>query len=211
MNIVVSNLHVKGTYVLKARAVSCTPPLLRHVVPFNDGNCRLTIPVIKGCCACEALPHAFYIWVFKYGKSNPTKIKHIYNKSENLNESCDVAFDSSNWWNLSWTVPVIGVESMVTRAGLRYTDYLTPGICSLIKPAAMEKLMSSFRAKIHTVMLWIWTKPLHKPMLTYVSWTCRNKLQLNLNKNTIIFIQQNIFENVICKMAAVLLKDRTFH
>ena len=42
---------------------------------------------------------------------------------------------------------------MVTRAGLRYTrDYLTSGICSLIKPAAMEKLMS-FRAKIHTVML----------------------------------------------------------
>ena len=43
---------------------------------------------------------------------------------------------------------------MVTRAGLRYTrDYLTPGICSLIKPAAMEKMIS-FRAKIHTVMLW---------------------------------------------------------
>ena len=35
----------------------------------------------------------------------------------------------------------------MTRAGLRYTrDYLTPGICSLIKPAAMEKLIS-FRAK----------------------------------------------------------------
>ena len=47
-------------------------------------------------------------------------------------------------------MPVIGVESMVTRAGLRYTrDYLAPGICSLIKPAAMEKLMS-FRAKIHS-------------------------------------------------------------
>ena len=50
-------------------------------------------------------------------------------------------------------MPVIGVESMVTRAGLRYTrEYLTPGICSLIKPVAMEKLML-FRAKIHTVML----------------------------------------------------------
>ena len=35
----------------------------------------------------------------------------------------------------------------MTRAGLRYTrDYLTPGICSLIKPAAMEKLIS-FRAR----------------------------------------------------------------
>ena len=67
-------------------------PLLRHVVPLNDGNCRLTIPVVKGCCAREALSHAFDIGVFKYGKSNPTTIKHIYNESHNLNESCDVAF-----------------------------------------------------------------------------------------------------------------------
>ena len=75
-------------------------PLLRHVVPFNDGNCRLTIPVVKGRCAREALPHAFNIGVFKYDKSNPTTIKHIHNESENLNESCDIAFDSNNWWKL---------------------------------------------------------------------------------------------------------------
>ena len=50
-------------------------------------------------------------------------------------------------------VSVIGMESMVTHARLRYIrDYLTPGICSLIKPAAMEKMML-FPAKIHTVML----------------------------------------------------------
>ena len=66
-------------------------PLLRHVVPLNDGN--------KGRCAREALPHAFDIGVFKCGKSNPTTIKHIYNEAEILNESCDVAFDSNNWWN----------------------------------------------------------------------------------------------------------------
>ena len=36
------------------------------------------------------------IGVFKYGKSNPITIKHIYNESENFNESCDVAFDSNN-------------------------------------------------------------------------------------------------------------------
>ena len=69
-------------------------PLLRHVVPLNYGNCHLTIPVVKGRCAREALPHAFNIGVLKYDKSNPTTIKHIYNESENLNESCDVAFDS---------------------------------------------------------------------------------------------------------------------
>ena len=75
-------------------------PLLRHVVPLNDGNCRLKIPVVKGRCAREALHHACNIGVFKYGKSNPTTIKHIDNESKTLNESRDVAFDSNNWWNL---------------------------------------------------------------------------------------------------------------
>ena len=127
-------------------------PLLRHVVPLSDGNCRLTIPVVKGRWYRDALPHAFNIGVFKYGKNNRTTIQHIYNKFEILNESCDVGLDSNNWWKLPETVPVIGVESMVTRAGLLYTrDYLTPGTCSLIKPAAVEKVLS-FRAKIHTVM-----------------------------------------------------------
>ena len=32
-------------------------PLLCHVVPLNDGNCRLTMPVGKGRCARDALPH----------------------------------------------------------------------------------------------------------------------------------------------------------
>ena len=47
-------------------------------------------------------------------------------------------------------MPVIGVESMVTCTSLRYTwDYLMLGICGLIKPDAMEKLMS-FHAIIHS-------------------------------------------------------------
>ena len=54
------------------------------------------------------------------------------------------------------SVPVIAIESMAIRARPSYTrDFLTPGICSLIKPAAMVKLMQ-FPAKIHTVILWYW-------------------------------------------------------
>ena len=50
-------------------------------------------------------------------------------------------------------MPVIVIESMVTRVRLRYTrDYLTPGICSLIKPGAMENFIP-FPANIQTVML----------------------------------------------------------
>ena len=52
-------------------------------------------------------------------------------------------------------VPVIGIE---THAHLCYTrHYLTPGICSLIKPTAMKKLMS-FPTGIYTVMLWYVTR-----------------------------------------------------
>ena len=34
--------------------------------------------------------------VFKYRKTTLPQIKHIYNESENLNVSCDIAFDSKN-------------------------------------------------------------------------------------------------------------------
>ena len=96
----VSNLHICAL-CSKREPFHTLLPLLRHLVPLNDGNCCLTIPVVKGRCAGEALLHAFDIDVSKYGKSNPTTIKHIYNESENWNESCDVAFDSNNWWNLT--------------------------------------------------------------------------------------------------------------
>ena len=93
-------LHVKAHMCSKWEPFHVLLPLLCHVVPLNDVNCCLTIPVVKGHCALKVLPHAFNIGMFKYGKSNSTTIKHIYNESENLNESCDVAFDSNNWWNL---------------------------------------------------------------------------------------------------------------
>ena len=116
-------------------------PLLSHVVPLKRRESSPHNTRGQGTL-CSWAPHAFNIDVFKYGKSNPTTIKHIYNESENLNENCDVP------------VPMIGMESMMTRAGHCYTrDYLTPGICSLIKPAAKEKLMW-FHAKLHTVMLY---------------------------------------------------------
>ena len=48
-------------------------------------------------------------------------------------------------------------------------------------------------------------KPLFKPMLI---WTLRNKLKWNLNWNTNIFIDKNVFENIICKIAAILSGER---
>ena len=74
-------------------------PLLRHVVPLNDGNCRLTMPVGKGRCARDALPHAFHIGVFKFVFTISTAIKHICKESANVIEGCNVACDTNDCWN----------------------------------------------------------------------------------------------------------------
>ena len=37
-----------------------------------------------------------------------------------------------------------------------------------------------------------------------VNWTLANKLQWNFNRNSFIFIQENAFQNVVWKMAAIL-------
>ena len=50
----------------------------------------------QGTLRSWGAPHAFNIGVFKYGKSDSTTIKHIYNESDNLNDSCDVALGSAN-------------------------------------------------------------------------------------------------------------------
>ena len=63
-------------------------PLLRHVVPLNDGNCRLTIPVVKGCCARDALLHAFHIGMFKFVETISTAIKIYLKESANIIEGC---------------------------------------------------------------------------------------------------------------------------
>ena len=110
-------------------------PLLRHVVPLNDGNCRLTIPVVKGRCAPDTLPHAFHIGVFEFVQTISTAIKHIYKESANIIADCNVAFDTNNCWNFQSTVPVIVIESMVTRTRPSYKRaFLTPGICSQLSP-----------------------------------------------------------------------------
>ena len=41
-----------------------------------------------------------------------------------------------------------------------------------------------------------------------VNWALRNKCQWNFNKNMIMFIQENEFENIVCKMAAILSRPK---
>ena len=41
-----------------------------------------------------------------------------------------------------------------------------------------------------------------------VNWTIGNKFQWNMNRNSYIFIQENAFENVVWKMAAILSRPQ---
>ena len=43
-----------------------------------------------------------------------------------------------------------------------------------------------------------------------VNWTLRNNLQWNLNRNSSIFIQENLFENIVWKKAAILSRPQCF-
>ena len=47
-------------------------------------------------------------------------------------------------------------------------------------------------------------KPLSEPMMKYCHWTLRNKFQWNFSRKANIFIQENEFENFVCKMASIL-------
>ena len=109
---------------------------------------------IKGPSAHDLLLGTFAIGVFNCGKNNSTTIKHVNHESADFIENHAVDFNINGRSNLIEMVQVIGMEGTVSCAHLGYTqDYLTPGICSLIEPNAMEKLMS-FPTKIHTDMLW---------------------------------------------------------
>ena len=74
-------------------------PMLRHMVPLGNGNCYLIIPVVKRCCSYDALPQIFHTDIFKCGK-NSSITKNIYNEIVSLIDSCDVAFDNNDWWNV---------------------------------------------------------------------------------------------------------------
>ena len=79
-------------------------------------------------------------------------MKHVYNDSANFTESYVVNFHINEPSNLTEIVAVIGIEGMVSRTRFLYTrDYLMPGMCSVIKSTAMEKLLS-FPGHIRAVM-----------------------------------------------------------
>ena len=51
---------------------------------------------------------------------------------------------------------------------------------------------------------WGWVTHICVSKLPTIDWTLMNKFQWNFNQNSNIFIQENVFERVVCEMAAML-------
>ena len=64
----------------------------------------------------------------------------------------------------------------------------------------------------HRSRKWLvaWSAPSHylNRWWNIVNWTLRNKVQWNRKQNSCIFIQENAFENVVWKMAAILSRPQ---
>ena len=85
--------------VREARGVSRASSILGHVVPLTDGNCRLTMPLVKVRYARAALPHTFTIGLFKSDYKHSTSKTHICNASANDIDGCNVVLDTNDCWN----------------------------------------------------------------------------------------------------------------
>ena len=133
------------------------------------------MPVVKGQCARDVLPHFFNISVFKSGEKISSTIRHIYNESVNL-------FDSSN----AVLTPMIGVISHKQCQWLAWRvwwhmltfvtrDYLMPSICSLL-----------------------WKNLCHcPPKSTQSCYNLLSKLPCDIH---LIAISQELFINLICNI-----------
>ena len=127
-------------------------PLVNISIVSQWQNLSPQMPVVRGPGTCDPLHDITNIWVFICDKNNSTAIKHV---SIYMRTSLNIMlfFNINGPPNLTKIVPVIGMECMVPCARLRHRqNCLMPGIYILIKPAAMEKLLS-YSTKSHTVML----------------------------------------------------------
>ena len=117
---------------------------------LDNGNCRLTMPIFKG--------HGAHILLHGITKiCNSTTIIHAYNESLNVIDISTVHFDISGLLNLIEMVLEFGMKGTMSHPCLCYTwNYLMQGICSLMKPPAVEKFMP-FPTQIRTIILWCWT------------------------------------------------------
>ena len=151
----VSILHLKKRiWCSKQEPVHVLLPLWRHMLSLNDGNCRLTTPVVEGPCGRDPILHTFNIGIFDCGESNSI----IWTSLEVML----LILTLFGRWNPTEMVPVLGMGAM-SRPRLRNAqDTLTPGIRILFFKLAVSETLMPFPTKIHTDILWSQSSPRFK-------------------------------------------------
>ena len=96
----------------------------------------------------------------------------------------------------------------ISRKDMNYVHQSLVTINSFSPSAAY--ILQWIRSALVQIMAWclVGAKQLSEPMLEYFMRTIRNKLQWDFNRNLYIFVQENAFENVVWKMAAILSRPQ---
>ena len=84
-------------------------PLLRHVVPRNDGNCHLKMSDVTGRRVHDLLPQS---WMLNCGESNFITKKCVFIESDNFIEGFAVHFDTDGPSTLTETMTGIGMDGI---------------------------------------------------------------------------------------------------
>ena len=147
---IMSNLQLNSCLKVDFQKVNQhTGGKLCYVVHLNNGNWRLTMPVVKGHSARDTLPQTLISACL-----NP--VKKIDHNKICLQWICKLDTQLYCCFLHQWLMEFSINRTSDWHGG--YADICSPllhkrlRICSLINPTAMEKLMP-FPTKIYTVML----------------------------------------------------------
>ena len=133
----VSILHLKYQYLARSESrFACYSHCYVTWCPLTTGVVASQFPSSRDAVLVTCYLTPFISPCLNF-KTISTALKVIYKESANIIEGF------CHQWLLEFLMKgASAMESIVTRAGPSCThNYLTPGICSLIKPAAMVKLM----------------------------------------------------------------------
>ena len=82
-----------------------------------------------------------------------------------------------------------------------------PGICSQLRSSHIHSIHQKSK-KLPSSVVPPWSHYLNQ-CRNIINWSLRNKLQWNLNRNCNIFIQENVFESVVCEMSSILSRPQS--
>ena len=127
-----------------------------------------------------------------------------------------ILFKSSGWHDEIWVSPLDDLLDVISHPyELRQTYHVIR--IPTLKSSGWDNRFQIFttRSGPSALVHAIWCRETWAIIYSNIhglfgdNWTLRNKLQWNLNKNSKLFCHENAFENVVCKLAVILVRAKT--